>query len=450
MPTTTIEIYDRALNDRLAEEGLLVRSFAAHHLPEVEERLRRLARRAEKLGVEAPTLELVRLDERDGERIYTAVITTSPVRLAGWRFIATIQHAGELGNIIRRVPAYEAVELPSEYRTATSSWCDHCRTARRRTDTYVVQDDTGELRRVGRNCLADFIGSEDGASIASFWTDVAELADEISGWGPGGGEPTFDTRRFVAQAWRCVQVSGWTSRTAARADYTESKVATADLVFAVYRARENPRARVNRELASDVYRVTEDDLAFAEAALRWATSLTDDEAAASEYLANLRLACRFSAITFREAGLVASVVSAYNRHLGNELKRQREAALPPRGESWFGQPGDKLGPKLTAADKRKKASLHEPLKVTVTNVRGFDSAYGLRTLVTMEYTTEFERLVFTWWASGEPGVERGDLVVLSGSIKRHTTYTPRGKEGAKTIRQTEMTRCRLDRIPEEG
>lgn len=111
----------------------------------------RMTKRANKLNVPAPVLvidpevvetrtldELTRLTR---VRRYRRVSFAGEApKLAGWSFIATIQHAGEAGNILRVIPDET---LPASYRTG-SQRCDHCKVNRKRTDTFVVRNEAGE------------------------------------------------------------------------------------------------------------------------------------------------------------------------------------------------------------------------------------------------------------------------------------------------------------------
>ena len=52
----------------------------------------------------------------------------------GWRFVATLEHK-EIGNVIRRVDS--SLEIPEYYKTCEPR-CDHCKSLRRRKDTYII------------------------------------------------------------------------------------------------------------------------------------------------------------------------------------------------------------------------------------------------------------------------------------------------------------------------
>ena len=100
----------------------------------------------------------------------------------GWNFIATIDHteasadeAGNVtGNLIKSVPG--AGEIPVSYRSARPI-CDHCKSARRRNETYVVRK--GDVtQQIGKNCLADFLPLEPRSTWPqqlTWWTEATEI-----------------------------------------------------------------------------------------------------------------------------------------------------------------------------------------------------------------------------------------------------------------------------------
>lgn len=74
-------------------------------------------------------------------------------KLAGWEFIGVIVPMG-VGNILKIVGNEE---VPEAYRTAEPK-CDHCKTIRRRNETYLVRHESGEWKQVGSTCIEDFLG----------------------------------------------------------------------------------------------------------------------------------------------------------------------------------------------------------------------------------------------------------------------------------------------------
>jgi len=360
---------------------------------------------------------------------------TLPVELpkyAGWAFVAALQHLdGE--NIVRTLPG---AECPPEYRTRGPA-CDHCKADRRRNDTYILRHEDGRTIQVGSTCIDDFLGADDAgrlAASASYLALAAGLAEEGCG-GFGGSTDRLISEFLPFVAWT-VREHGWTSRTRAREVGGQASADFAWRVTTDSKARREAKAEPSTE-----------DAALALAAEQWAESLTDAQIAADrgDYLHNLRAACRTGSVTSRTAGIIGSVVVAYQRAIGQERQRAARAARPTL-DAYVGT----VGAKVTFGLAPKVGKRGQPLKgapialdanpVTLDFVTGYETAYGYTTILKFR-TAEGATLV--WKASGDPGVGREDVgktYTLAGTIKAHDTY--------KDQKQTVMTRCDIRPVAE--
>lgn len=249
-------------------------------------------------------------DEPDKEivRFLYVVVEGEKPRLPGWTFLATIDHEdGE--NIIKSVPG--SPNLPLEFRKALPV-CHHCGTVRRRNATYVLRNDDGGFKQVGRNCLADFLGDGDLTSAVSsleWWTEAVEMAEqsESTGGGTCGGReyPLLWTDDVLARTQLAVEKFGWTSK--AKSNYQTP--ATAALVAAsFFLPVKNERDEITFLRTT---RPTPDQIAKAAKALEWARSI--DEAVDNDYLYNLRTVARGEAIRSNRLGLLCSIPAAFDR-----------------------------------------------------------------------------------------------------------------------------------------
>src|SRR4051794_34790066 len=126
-----------------------------HNVPELQMRIGRLARRAERLGT-AP-LALRECGDAGGEDTLV-VLEGEPPTLAGWTLAAVVDHRG--GEARLRVVSSAAPAL--DPRRFCEPRCDHWRLWRWRASTFVVwHAATGRLRHVGTGCLRDFLGGHD-------------------------------------------------------------------------------------------------------------------------------------------------------------------------------------------------------------------------------------------------------------------------------------------------
>jgi hypothetical protein len=361
-------------------------AIPVHRLPELRQRFEALAKRAAKLGVEAPCFEVVghrlkieRHEVTGSERCreYELVVVRGPVvKLAGWTFVASVEHTGS-GNLIRKAPSV-GFELPKNFWTDPPT-CDHCRTFRNRKDTFVVRHDDGRFARVGRRCLHDFLGvdGDDAAALCEFALSLEDGFDEdgLGGWNNG---PTgFSVVEFLSFCAAMIRMDcGYRSR----ARFEESS--TADRALrAMF-----PGTRPARE--SQSVRTPYDDEVAARV-LAWGRSLPED--GISDYLQNVRVVCNLDWMQEKHAGIVASAVSAFVRDA--ERRAERDAVLcEPLAPA-----GTKIGgTKLTKKERLAGREQLPPVRAKLLRTHSFDGLYGT-TILHVFSTEEGHRLV--WWAT---------------------------------------------------
>ncbi len=296
----------------------------ADKLPGLRQLFAKLARRAEKLGCRAPSLvEDERFEKKfsgtseDGKRheFYVDVVRCrvvgAVVSLSGWSFVAAIDHDGE-ENVIRSA---NGDSVPTKYRTALPS-CDHCKTARRRAETFVLRSGDKYVQ-VGRNCLRDFLGHSDPSGAAAMaellWEAVAACGgDADEGWLMGRGYPSIE--RYMEWVAAACRIRGFVSRK--KADEEMGCVATADTA-ASWMGGFRPPTRTAEEEQADRVRAAE--------ALAWARGLEGD---LDDYLHNLRAASKRYSVKPKAMGLVASIVPAYERTLQKRAEAAKNVPAP--------------------------------------------------------------------------------------------------------------------------
>lgn len=405
-----------------------------HRFPELEKKVARFGRRSAKLGSPAITIETlgekfverrVWSDERNawvnsGEFdcfIQIRVHGEAPV-VNGYTFVARIEHT-EAGNVISKAPGAEEIEVSNELRDADAH-CDHCSTKRHRNDTFLLREDaTGTLKRVGRNCLADFVRSTDATRALAIWTLLSEIRDAAGGDVGGGGSRYFRTLAYVAYCFRSVEIDGWQSRSGAT-EYGPRPTADAAL-FGI-----NPCPGMcghETRVAWDNAQPTEENVKEAEEAMEWAKGLEGK----SDYEHNLKVACSLECVKPKNMGIVASLTIAYRRHCEREIQRAiREKKA--KTSTHFGK-----------VDSRYLRTL------TVTRTNDMEGDYGLTVLYVMEDENGAQ---FKWFASGggcyipdERGTSRkmaaGDSFPFVFTVKRHGEFN--GMKETTITRATPQT-----------
>lgn len=319
-------------------------------------------------------------------------LTGATPKYAGWTFLAALTHV-EDETVIRSFSG----DVPAMYRTRGPA-CDHCKAARRRGETYVVRHDDGRTMQVGSTCIADFLGSNDAiklAAAAEILATACDLAgDEGGGFGGGGSSDVALVEDYLPMVAWCVREIGWCSRTAARESITP-KTATADQAMTfLFSSQARKLAKVE---------IAQEDNDLAAAAAKWAEELTDAQVEGDDYKHNLRVVARAGYVKGKLAGIAASMIVAYQRHLGIERKKAERAARPP--SEYVGTVGN-------------PATFSGVLDF----VTGYETDYGYTTV--LKFITD-AGAVIVWKASGLDVLTRADVgkrYVVRGKVKAHSEY----------------------------
>jgi len=386
----------------------------ADRMGELNHRVEVLNRRVKKLGVGGLSIEqtgydMVKFTVEGGQtRLFpiaiVRIVGQVPV-IAGYKFAARIEHL-ETGNIISKAPGYEG-EIGAEYRECKAN-CNHCSTFRYRNDTFLLEAMDGRFVQVGRNCLQDFLRSDDVAAALKLFSLLQSIVSTIGGMGEvvgssaseGGHLPTLD---FLATTAAVIREHGWVSKASS---YETGVLATAKRVDFV----SGPCPKDTRyEGDWRACQPTDADFAEAGAIVEWAAGL---EGTDNDYLHNLHVACALGYVESRHMGIVASAVVAYRR--AHEVK-------PAVTNKHVGKVGERL-----------------ELELRITRISYGQSQYGTTTIYTFVNADGCE---LTWFSSRDLGFKVGDVVVGKASIKKHDsfrgvlqTHITRGSFEAKTAK----------------
>jgi hypothetical protein len=344
-----------------------------------KDQMTRIGKRAQKLTGERLFMTVVGFhfeESKDSkffnQKIMEVFVSCPEPKLAGWEFVARIDHANEAGNIVRTT---DVRELPEEYRTSEPV-CDHCGHKRRRRDTFVVFNEAEGFRQVGSSCLKDFLGHGE----ADKWAKMAELIASLGelkrmAWNKGeDGSSLIDhrwigTEMFLQLCAESVLDRGWTSKKQAKETGGKS---TADDVF----------ARMHQQLPI----VSEGARNLAIAARDWASELDGD---LSDYEHNIRVVALAEAIEPRSIGIAASIVGSYY------------ARMRPKGASstFQGVKGQKM-----------------EIEVTVDEVRTLEFSY-------LHKMRDGHGNRFTWFAT-KPALKShvGKTIKIRGTVKDHNEF----------------------------
>lgn len=357
-------------------------------------------------------------------RVFTVTVTGEAPKIAGWAFAAVLQptvseEGTVLGNLLRVVPGFDA-GIPEQYRTAGNN-CDHCHTARRRNETFVLVSESGEWKQVGRQCLRDFLGHQSPEAYAT-WAEIlidaadfAGLAEEsdISHGGSDRWQVRYEAEEILALGASCIRLYGFLSNKSAR-DF--NKQSTSGAVSAWLDSNREQRKEWEKPLV-----VVDEDKALAAEVFAWMQSL-GERSDLNDYFYNLSLLGKGATFTAKNFGLVISAIAVFAREKEREINRNKRFA-EDQNSQYVGEIG--------------KRSTFENLTLVYTQT--FESDWGVSTLYKFK---DAAGNIIVWFASGSNplGLEvNGQPITLVASVKKH--------EEREGIKQTTITRAKVPTPP---
>jgi hypothetical protein len=284
-------------------------TVSADHVGIISDRVARLNRRADRLGVPAVVLtvsapRVVAVGEFGAAQVVDITLSATSVGFNGWRFVGSIDHSD---GIVRSHPDVEFTGLAA---FADEARCEHCAINVARKVTYVVQHEDGAVKQVGSTCIKDFLGH---AVNTSVWEATADLIDEADSGGFGAGvAEVWTLAGFLTTTAAVIRTDGWVSRTKAR---EVGRTSTSDIVLAA----------LTGKAAAYLASVTDEDKATAEAAIEWAEG---QDSEASDYAHNVSVIVTAGIVHHRTAGIAASILATFNRAQAQAAERTERQPCP--------------------------------------------------------------------------------------------------------------------------
>lgn len=121
----------------------------------------------------------------------------------GWKFIAEIEHH-ETGNIV-----HSSVEAEEAWFSCEPK-CEHCHTTKNRKVTYIIENESGERKQVGKSCLMLYtngLSAEMAAECASVYRIAQQYAEDYESLSYDDG--ASDIRAFVSRSIPVIQANGY-------------------------------------------------------------------------------------------------------------------------------------------------------------------------------------------------------------------------------------------------
>jgi len=299
------------------------------------------------------------------------------------------------GNIVHTYA--QDIDL-SSYRTATLT-CEHCCTNRNRNFYYVVAGPDG-MKMVGRNCLANYIGTQDAEAIADFYANVAEADFEDEDGEDEGfarSEHFYKLSEFMAVVCMNVRLFGFVSKK--NEDYDQRRFSTISRVWDFYCEEEKGNSKPQAE-----------DYTMANTIIKEVVDYLNAKRNLTEYDYTLLTLLQAEHIKYNHGGYVASAYAVYAMLMATE-----RTAKDTKASEWIGNVGDK---KVVFSG-------------TVENINGTSTNFGWMNI----YTFDCDGNKVVYFSSSDWDISIDKPVTFIATIKGHTTFNG--------VKQTVITRGKL-------
>lgn len=360
--------------------------------------------------------------DNDGKE-YTAkyfqVEVEGTAQYESWRFVATLDHHKE-GNVVR---AFDTeIEIPEKYKTCGPT-CEHCNKIRSRKDTYLIyNEEKNEFKQVGKSCLQEFTNGLSAEDVA-FFVSVYDAMEAAGGYSGSSFTRYIEVEYILQYAFECYKHWGYQKSANSYADengylptgYRSTKDRVVDYYY-INRAMQAQRDALRKEMDEVGFNADSNYAKESAAkALQWIRNEDPD----NEYLRNLKVICSDQYTDYRSLGILVSLTTAYERHLGKLAayeKKQKAQAEEKKASEYVGE----VGQRLTVNCK------------TFTCVSSWGNLYGMTFLY--KFTDENDN-VYIWYASKCIDDDDTQVVTsITGTVKDHSEYNG--------LKQTVLTRCK--------
>lgn len=343
------------------------------------------------------------------------------IRANGWTLRARVEH-GSQGNIVMGI-GDKPVD-PEWYKMP--SCCDHCKTKRIRPVTYFCENESGEIRQVGRTCLKDYTGIS--TATAAMWAEVRDIINDDMSCTTAEWEKThrshrmYDTELILAHACDSIQKEGYRKKT----EQGSTRNAVQEKIDAGVEpsAEAMGKAKTICDWLSSLDEVARNE----DAAISAAWKKFEETGEYSDNRAYWKLErdrtglerkCIHLALSgyakSQHIGLLTYMPVAYEHYLERKARREKwrtEKLEAAAASNYVGNEGQRIT--ITTATAKLVAS--------------WETDFGV---IRLYKFTDAQGNVFVWRTS--KNLKISDCMQIKGTVKEHSEY-----DGVK---QTVITRC---------
>ena len=338
------------------------------------------------------------------------VVEGEQPRICGWTFVARLDHNCDHTGGSNLVYVMPGQTLPQEYRTRSAD-CEHCGWIRKRRDTYILcNDQTGELKQVGRTCIQDFIGIDPEKVLAhtewlkSLYDTARDAESEPLDRSNIRDNRFVDVQTFLSYVACAIKHYGWISSKQA---YSNDQMSTRDYAWKMMFP-----CGLGVGYGSKDPQLNSADSQVAESAIAWA--LQQDKTS-SDFVYNMVTIAETGYMDYKATATAAWIVQGYLKHLGDQ-----QDAIDLSKSQHFANPGDKIRGKVQVISKK------------ILPMSQYDQF--AKTLVRM--LSQDGNLIVTF-ATGSFGssVEAGDQITIRATVTKNDVFNG--------VNQTVVNRVRI-------
>lgn len=388
------------------------------NLPRLKAKLAPIIRKANKLGLQAPHLKVIRewvkeVPSQNDIRITYQVemveieVDDLKASLSGWSFLGTIDHH-EAGNIIRFNPDFQGEVNVDKYREAKPN-CDHCKHQRNRKDTFLMVNESGETKQIGRSCIKDFLGHPSAEYYAQWAEWIYEASEEEKRESYSGKwVELYDIQYVLEAAAMLIRMHGYRSAKAVGAP-TSGQLR--------YWLNTQPY-KYRKEMNEEKPEPTAEDKETAQKAFDLVMSWEGADLR-SNFNVNLQILCKRGRVTDRDLGMACYMPEMLMKTLAKQIeeaRKRKEREAIAKISQYVGSLKERI---TLEADLTRCIYLGS-------NQFGDSYLYSF---------LDSDGNVIVWKTGKELKINSGTKVSITGTVKEHREY--------HDVKQTHLTRCKI-------
>lgn len=385
----------------------------------VEKKLKRIGKKCEKHGnpftfnVIGTEIKEVVDRETQEKRHYKFVVieVEGTAKINDYECVAVLENH-EHGNVIRRINT--EIEIPERFLT-TDNICEHCNSKRPRKELYIIHNiKTNEFKQVGSSCLTLYTNGLNAEYVASYIDGITEL-EEYNGAVFGSTKYYISVNEVVEYALEIINKIGYFN--------SNSNLPTKYLVGEMVSGSNDLLKRIesiNKMLEKNRLAISfnKDDFhkdnteEEAKKIIEYYLSLEND----GEFINNVQVILKDGYVEWQNLGFLCYLPEGYSKYIKKEIEKAKRIEVDEKSNH-FGEVGKRY----------KDINVYKMEMLT-----SFDTQYGCMYI----YKIVLDSGDILIWKTSNWVDDYVKAQSITFTVKEHSEY--------KGVKQTEVTRCKLN------